>query len=198
MRTISRTISRLRADHIDGHLGMTSSSTFKASDDDGYELVMGRWSRRLAEPFLDFAGCADGEQVLDVGCETGSLTFVLATRSKVKSICGLDFSPEYISYASHRNSDPRIEFKAGDACALPFPDRSFDRVLSLLMLHFVPRDGRQLRLIDLDQRVEAIAGPIGVWRTISRLQKPLPDFSTMASQRATWRSDSLTRIGGQD
>ena len=89
------------------------------------------------------------------------------------TICGLDFSPEYISYASHRNSDPRIEFKAGDACALPFPDRSFDRVLSLLMLHFVPRDGRQLRLIDLDQRVEAIAGPIDAYGEPYRACKSL-------------------------
>ena len=29
--------------------------------------------------------------------------------------------------------------EVGDACALPFADASFDRVLSLLMLHFVPR-----------------------------------------------------------
>jgi ubiquinone/menaquinone biosynthesis C-methylase UbiE len=121
---------------------MTSSSTFTASDGDGYELVMGRWSRRLAEPFLDFSGFADGEQVLDVGCGTGSLTFALVARAKIKSICGLDFSPEYINYASRRNSDPRIEFQVGDACALPFPDRSFDRVLSLLMLHFVPQTDR--------------------------------------------------------
>jgi ubiquinone/menaquinone biosynthesis C-methylase UbiE len=121
---------------------MTRASTFTASDGDGYERVMGRWSRRLAEPFLDFSGFADGEQVLDVGCGTGSLTFALSARAKIKSICGLDFAPEYIDYASRRNSDPRIEFKVGDAGALPFPDRSFDRVLSLLMLHFVPQADR--------------------------------------------------------
>ena len=121
---------------------MTSSSTFIASDGDDYELLMGRWSRRLAEPFLDFSGFADGEEVLDVGCGTGALSFALAARTKIKGIYGLDFSPEYIRYASHRNSDPQIEFKVGDACALPFPDRSFDRVLSLLMLHFVPQTNR--------------------------------------------------------
>jgi ubiquinone/menaquinone biosynthesis C-methylase UbiE len=123
---------------------MTNSSTFKASDGDGYELQMGRWSRRLAEPFLDFSGFADGEQVLDVGCGTGSLAFALAARAKIKNICGLDFSPEYIDYASHRNSDARLEFRVGDACALPFADRSFDRVLSLLMLHFVPQPDRAI------------------------------------------------------
>ncbi len=35
---------------------MTASSTFNASSGDGYEQVMGRWSRRLAVPFLAFAG----------------------------------------------------------------------------------------------------------------------------------------------
>ena len=78
---------------------MTDSSTFKGSDGDGYELQMGRWSRRLAEPFLDFSGFADGEQVLDVGCGTGSLTFALAARAKTSNICGLDFFPEYIGHA---------------------------------------------------------------------------------------------------
>ena len=124
--------------------GMIGSSTFKAAGGEGYELVMGRWSRRLAQPFLDFSGFADDEQVLDVGCGTGSLTFVLSARAEIKSVCGLDFSPEYIEYASRRNADPRIEFRVGDACALPFPDRSFDRVLSLLMLHFIPQTDRAI------------------------------------------------------
>ena len=30
---------------------------------------MGHWSRRLAEPFLDFAGCADGVDFSDVYVE---------------------------------------------------------------------------------------------------------------------------------
>jgi hypothetical protein len=41
------------------------------------------------------------------------------------------------------------------------------------MLHFVPRDGRQLRLIDLDQRVEAIAGPIDAYGEPYRACKSL-------------------------
>lgn len=116
----------------------TTSSTFTAADGDGYELTMGRWSRRLAVPFLDFAGTNDGEAALDVGCGTGSLAFNLAERCPHSSVRGIDFSPAYIDHARRHNRNPLVAFEVGDACALSLPDRSFDRVLSLLMLHFVP------------------------------------------------------------
>ena len=45
----------------------------------------------------------------------------------------------YVEHATQHNRDPRITFRTGDICALPFDKASFDRVLSLLVLHFVPR-----------------------------------------------------------
>jgi SAM-dependent methyltransferase len=119
-----------------------ASSMFSASDGAAYELLMGRWSRRLAELFLDFSGTRPGEAVLDVGSGTGSLAFALARRIANGTIDGLDFSPAYVVYANRRNTDPRVSFRVGDACAMPFPDATFDRVLSLLVLHFVPEPER--------------------------------------------------------
>ena len=119
-----------------------ASSTFTAASGDGYELQMGRWSRRLAEPFLDFCGCSDGEAVMDAGCGTGSLTFALGQRAKDLRIQGIDFSPAYIAHATQHNHNPNIAFRVGDVCALPFADASFDRALSLLVLHFVPDANR--------------------------------------------------------
>jgi ubiquinone/menaquinone biosynthesis C-methylase UbiE len=121
---------------------MTVSSTFKAGSGQGYDRMMGRWSARLAEVFLDFSGCADGEDILDAGCGTGSLTSALSRRINARSIAGVDFSPIYVDYASQAIRDPHVTFKVGDICALPFPDGSFDRVLSLLVLHFVPQSER--------------------------------------------------------
>jgi SAM-dependent methyltransferase len=116
------------------------SSTFVAADGDGYELQMGRWSRRLAEPFLDFAGGADGERVLDVGCGTGHLAAAIVARRGSSRVIGIDLSPAYIEHAKRQYPDPRLDFRVGDACALAdSPDGSVDRALSLLVLHFVPR-----------------------------------------------------------
>jgi SAM-dependent methyltransferase len=115
------------------------SSTFTATDGDAYEQQMGRWSQRLAEPFLDFARQPGGGHVLDLGCGTGSLSLALMRRAGGGRILGLDISPAYIAHARRRTDDPRVAFEVADACAVPFPDASFDGVLSLLMLHFVPR-----------------------------------------------------------
>jgi SAM-dependent methyltransferase len=118
---------------------MYVSSTFMATDGDGYELTMGRWSRRLAGPFLEFVGVRDGERVLDVGCGTGNLAVAILDASEQAELDAVDGSPAYIEHAKSRHTDPRLRFSVGDACALEFPDGTFDRVLSLLMLHFVTR-----------------------------------------------------------
>lgn len=121
---------------------MGETSTFVAGSGEGYEQVMGRWSARLAEPFLDFSGSGDGETVLDAGCGTGSLSFALARRSAPLMIRGVDLAPAYIAYARSLNARASLEFQVADICALPFADDSFDRVLSLLVLHFVPQPDR--------------------------------------------------------
>lgn len=118
---------------------MTTSSTYSASDGEGYERIMGRWSRRLVGPFLDFAGTADGEDVLDVGCGTGCLAFAVAERRDVRSVRGVDLAPGYVAHARQRNRDARVTFEVGNVHALELPDGAFDRVLALLVLHFVPR-----------------------------------------------------------
>ena len=116
---------------------MSSSSTFLASDGAGYELTMGRWSRRLALPFLDFVGPGRVERVLDVGCGTGRLAEAIGAAAGAGEIHGVDFSPAYIEHARRSNPDPRFVFRVGDACALELPDAGFDRVLAMLLLHFV-------------------------------------------------------------
>ncbi len=52
----------------------STPSTFVSVSGDSYELLMGRWSRRLAEPYVNFVGLSDGDRILDAGCGTGALS----------------------------------------------------------------------------------------------------------------------------
>jgi SAM-dependent methyltransferase len=126
-------------------IALNISSTFVSSDGEGYELQMGRWSRRLATLFIRFAEITGAVRVLDVGCGTGILSFCLAQNPEIVSVHGLDISQRYVEYANHSNGDSRLYFQVGDACALPFPDASFDHAVSMLALQFVPQAARAVR-----------------------------------------------------
>jgi SAM-dependent methyltransferase len=136
-------------------------STFNARDAEAYERVMGRWSRRLAGPFLDFAG-VDRGAVLDVGCGTGSLTFLLAGRAPaISSLAAIDVAPSYIAYAQANNRDPRVTFECADAGSLPFAEGSFDHCLSLLALHLMSDPGRAMgEMVRVTRSGGTIAGAV--------------------------------------
>jgi SAM-dependent methyltransferase len=114
-------------------------SIFTANDPIVYEQSMGRWSRRLARLFIDFAAIGGAAEIVDIGCGTGSLTFALADAAPGARIVGIDYSQAYVDYARSRAPDGgRLTFEQGDAAALPYEDRAFDAALSLLVLNFVP------------------------------------------------------------
>ena len=143
---------------------MLASRSFLATDGDGYERQMGRWSRRLAPLLIRFAGMVGAVRVLDVGCGTGNLSFCLGNDPEIVSVTGLDASPVYVEYANRRNGDARLDFQVGDACALPFPDNSFDHAASMLALQFVPQVDVAVREM---RRVTRVGGTIAAatWDT---------------------------------
>jgi SAM-dependent methyltransferase len=114
-----------------------ATSTFAAASGEGYELLMGRWSRRLAGPFLDFAGLTDGGRILDAGCGTGALSAELLRRTERATIVGVDISVPYIDYARSSQASPRLRFESGDMARLGFAEGTFDQVYSQLALQFV-------------------------------------------------------------
>ncbi|MDP9225152.1 MAG: class I SAM-dependent methyltransferase [Actinomycetota bacterium] len=110
---------------------------FLATDPDVYEHFMGRWSARLADPFLEFAGIKPGSTVLDVGCGTGTMTLALAKRG-AKTV-GLDASEPYLDGARRLRSHPDIEYELGDACNLRHASASFDACVSTLVIDVIPK-----------------------------------------------------------
>ena len=105
---------------------------------EAYEVMMGRWSRRLAPLFVKFVGVRDGERVLDVGCGTGALSSTLASMTRAAEIVGIDPSAAFIQAARSQIADPRVTIELGDAQNLPYADASFDRCLALLIVNFIP------------------------------------------------------------
>lgn len=106
-----------------------------------YEAMMGRWSSRLAAPFLDFAKVGDADRILDVGCGTGSLVKAVLDRTQRACVVGIDPTKTFIDYSRTRFPDSRASFDCGNALALPYPDASFDHSLSLLVFHFLEQPG---------------------------------------------------------
>jgi SAM-dependent methyltransferase len=132
------------------------------SNADAYEYLMGRWSRVLAEKFLDFAGINDGERVLDVGCGTGALVASLAARTLRSEIVGIDPIAPFLDRARRHIADSRVRFDLGDALTLSYPTASFDRCLSLLVIMFIRDAGRA---VDEMRRVTRPGGTVAacVW-----------------------------------
>jgi ubiquinone/menaquinone biosynthesis C-methylase UbiE len=104
-----------------------------------------KWSRRLAPKLVGFAGISGAVRVLDLGCGTGNLSFCLARSPEILSVRGLDISDAYIEHAQRRNSDARLGFEVGNACALPFADGAFEYAVSMLTLQFISQANLAVR-----------------------------------------------------
>jgi len=109
---------------------------FLATDPDVYEHFMGRWSERLAKPFLEFAGVKPGDRVLDIGCGTGTLSLALAQHGAV--VVGMDASESYLEGARRLRSHVDVRYEHGDACHLQYSSNSFDACVSTLAIDVIP------------------------------------------------------------
>jgi ubiquinone/menaquinone biosynthesis C-methylase UbiE len=115
-------------------------NTAKDAFDDaaGYERYVGRWSRFIAGPFLDWLSVDAGKNWLDVGAGTGILTKVILDQTAPQKVVAIDISDRYLEYARHAVPDPRAEFMVGDAAHLAADTTGFEAAVAGLVLNFVP------------------------------------------------------------
>ena len=95
----------------------------------------------MRERALRLARLSSGENVLDIGCGTGTLA-ITAKRQVGRNgyVCGIDASPEMLARASKkaRKAGLEVDFRNALVESMPFRDGQFDVVLSTLMLHHLP------------------------------------------------------------
>ncbi|MEW1848146.1 class I SAM-dependent methyltransferase [Nonomuraea angiospora] len=83
-----------------------------------------------------------GDRVLDVGCGTGYLSRIIApVVTPSGHVTGVDPSPAMIDYATRR-APANCTYVEGEGQDLPFPDGSFDLVISSLAVHHIPAEAR--------------------------------------------------------
>src|SRR5688572_7676049 len=89
----------------------------------------------------DRGGVGRGRSILDVGCGFGLETLCLAALAGPGAVAGLDKSADFIADAARRAAAAGlgIDFRVGDATALPWPAASFDCVRAERLLIYLDR-----------------------------------------------------------
>lgn len=101
-----------------------------------YDRYMGRYAEELAPRLIAFGGITGGGRALDVGCGTGALTAALAERLGAARVAAADPSETLLAACAERV--PGVDARLAPAEALPWPDGTFDTVMSQLVLNFLP------------------------------------------------------------
>jgi arsenite methyltransferase len=154
------------------------------------------WAR-----LLDGLGLSGDEQVLDVGCGRGAVLLLAAERLTRGRAIGIDIwkttdQSGNASQVTRRNAilegvNDRVELHTADMTALPFPDDSFDLVLSSLAVHNTKTRARQNAAVDEAARVLRPGGQLMIAdiRATARYQARLDalGMADVTRRRLGWR-----------
>jgi ubiquinone/menaquinone biosynthesis C-methylase UbiE len=98
------------------------------------------YSRRRLDVLLErqLPRRGDGLRLLDIGCGTGHQ--MASLRGRGFEVAGVDGSSDMLEHA--RANNPEAEIKHSDVDSIPFPDASFDFVLCIEVLRYLPDSTR--------------------------------------------------------
>ncbi len=123
-------------------------------------LVVRGKLREMRRRTVELAGVGPGDAVLDVGCGTGTLALAVQERvGGTGRVAGIDPGVQQIARArskAARRGLP-VDFRVGVIERLPFPDASFQVVLSTIMMHHLPDDLKRRGLVEIAR----VVGPGG-------------------------------------
>ena len=101
--------------------------------------VFATYLEKGALEFFERLNVLPGTRLLDVACGAGQLT-IPAARKGIR-VTGLDLAANLVQQARAKAAEERLDIQVdeGDAENLPYPDASFDAVMSLIGSMFAPR-----------------------------------------------------------
>ncbi len=135
----------------------------------------------------DAAGVGGGQRILDVACGTGIVARTAADRVGAPNVVGVDINDAMLTVA--RRVRPDIDWRQGDASALPFDSGSFDTVLCQMALMFFPDPVHALQEM---ARVTARGGTVALLVPSGLdTQAAYGPFVEMAAQHAGSEAQSL-------
>lgn len=106
----------------------------------GYRYIPGRWEK-VARALAKYYDIKPGDKILDIGCGKGYLLYDFTLVVPGAEVYGIDVSEYAIRNAKE---EVRDRLQVGNATALPWPDKTFDLVISIQTLH-------NLHCYDLDK-----------------------------------------------
>ncbi len=130
-----------------------------------------------------------GQRVLDVACGTGVLAREVASHVGASGqVVGLDITRGMVEVA--QRLAPAIAWHQGTADALPFPDHSFDAVVSQFGLMFFPDRARALREM---LRVLVAEGhlAVAVWDSLDRMPTFADEVALLERTAGAQAADAL-------
>jgi ubiquinone/menaquinone biosynthesis C-methylase UbiE len=107
-----------------------------------YDRLMGRWTRLVGVPFLDWLSQRPGLRWTDIGCGSGAFAELIIDRCAPIDVQGIDPSEDQLRFARARSRMAR--FQVGDARALPFSENNFDVAVMALVIFFIPDPARSV------------------------------------------------------
>ena len=90
------------------------------------------------------AGIKSDDKVLDLGCGTATLTILIKTIHPEATVIGIDGDSKILGIGRRKALKAKLDITLTQAMSfeLPYPDGSFDRVLSSLMFHHLTRENK--------------------------------------------------------
>jgi ubiquinone/menaquinone biosynthesis C-methylase UbiE len=182
------------------------------TDGAAYERLMGRWSRRVGDVFINWLEVPNHCRWLDIGCGTGVFTEQVIQACSPAAVVAIDPSAEQLAFARGRGELSSVEFHVGDAQDLPFSDNSFDIAVMALVIHFVPdpakavaemwrvlRSGGTAAAYVWDYKYAGSpTAPLGAAMRAMGIQSPTPQSSQVTSLLALeelWRAAGFEQTG---